>query len=270
MVSIDQENGESATGLTKDPAIHAAVVITLFVLSVFILVGNFLTIISILCFTKKNTTVGLVISSVALTEVFNVLGPNIITIYVYFADEDLSQHSTLCKIQGWLLTCLRVATSLLICTLSLDRMLAVFTRHFYKRRWSEPLSKIILFSVWILSAFVATWPLLGFGELSSTTDGSNVYCFFSYNNRFAIFVVVFLLSQVLFNIACSCILVFRAPSTTLGADPSLSHENVGMGKRLQNPARHLHQRSLTRMCGFVAGVYSLCFLPWIVRSNLVN
>ncbi|KAJ7393548.1 hypothetical protein OS493_006533 [Desmophyllum pertusum] len=122
---------ESTNGNSETSEIHISVVVILFVFSIFILVGNLLTIISILQFTRRKNTLSLLIVALSLTEVLNALGPNGIALYVFFdKSKDFHDLFTLCRVQAWTIVFLRIAATLIITLLGLDRVFVTALPHF--------------------------------------------------------------------------------------------------------------------------------------------
>ena len=257
----------SDTARADNPTIYTVYIIYVILFSVLIVLGNSLTTLSILCFTPSKTIVGTVISFVSLAEVCNVLGARIITIYVHFTREfRLSPQSRLCQVQGYFSTAARLTTISLVCLLCVDRTLANFAKDFHHLKWRGTPFRIALSSIVLFSAFAASWPLFGFGKFVPAEETFNAHCIFQ-PDSFAVFVVCFLGPQLTFIATASCVLIFKSPSAFEASFRASSRVSVKNG-RLQNPARHLHRRTLARMCGSIALLYFFCHTPWNVSTGI--
>ena len=262
---------ESTNGNSETSEIHISVVVILFVFSIFILVGNLLTIISILQFTRRKNTLSLLIVALSLTEVLNALGPNGIALYVFFdKSKDFHDLFTLCRVQAWTIVFLRIAATLIITLLGLDRVFVTALPHFYHKHWKGKLFIVFFFGVWLCATFIATWPLLWLEGFHISSDTQGTFCLFPYTNSFAKFFVLFLVCLLV--VCCfSFYTIFsmsskKSFSTKLATDVSL----VSTSSKQQIVTRdgHTSTKDLSRMVALVVLIYFGCILPWVVSEPM--
>lgn len=265
---------ESTNGNRESPneisEAHISLIVVLFVFSVLILVGNLLTIVSILHFTKRKNTLSLLIVSLSFTEVLYVLGPNGIALYVIFdEDKEFKDLFTLCRVQAWTVVFLRIAATLEITLLGLDRVFNTALPHFYHKRWKGKLFVLFFFGIWICATFIATWPLLWLEGFSISNDTQGTFCLFSYDSSFAKFFVLF--HVCLLAISCfSFYTIFtksnkKSFSTKMAKDVDL---DVSSRQLITERDIHTSTKDLSRLVALVVVVYFGCLLPWIVSMHM--
>lgn len=267
------ESAESANGNRASPSetsdIHVSVVVILFVFSFLILAGNLLTIISILQFTKRKNTFSLLIIALSLTEVLNVLGPNGIALYVFFdKDKGLQDLFTLCRVQAWISVFFRVAASLIITLLTLDRVFATSLPRFYHKRWKGKLFVLFFFGIWICAALIATCPLLWLEGFHVSSDTQEAFCLFPYNSSFARFFVLFLLC--LLTICCFGFYTMFSMSNKKSFNTKFTTNIDLVSSKQQIVARDVHTstKQLSCMVALVVAIYFCCILPWMVSERM--
>ena len=271
MESKSVNAGEHASK-TETAEIHISVIVIVFVISFFILAGNLLTILSILNFTKRKNTFSLLIIALSLTEVLNVLGPNVIALYVFFdKDNDFHKLFTLCRIQAWTMVFLRIAATLIITLLSLDRVLITVLPRFYRKHWKGKLFVAFFFGTWIMAAIIATWPLLWLDGFHVSKETQDTFCLFLYKNPFAGFFVLFLLCSLL--VCCSCFFTVFSTSNKKSFSTRLAlDEDLGSSKQLAlsfiERDAHSSTKDLSRLAALVVAIYLCCILPWMVSLQL--
>ena len=263
-------NNSTKVLVSETAAIHTALVVTLFVLSIFILLGNLLTTVGLLLFTRRRNTLSLLISALSFSEILDVLGPGAVVLYVYF-DRDMNfyERFTLCRLQAWLIVFLRITSSLLITLMGLDRIFAFSFPQFYQQRWKGKIPTAVVLAIWIFAAFVATWPLLWLEGYRLSRDGLNASCTFPYNGVFAAIFVLFLFLFLSFSLFCFCSICVPANKESFSTTKSLSHGTMSIPIQ-QVTKRANNARKLSRMVALVIVVYSLHILPWMVSTCLAT
>ena len=263
----ERTNGNQATS-SETSEIHISVVVVLLVFSVLILAGNLLTIISILKFTKRKNTFSLSIIALSLTEVLNVLGPNGIALYVFFdKDKGFQELFTLCRVQAWISVFLRIAASLIITLLALDRVFATALPHFYQKRWKGKLFVLSFFVIWISAAFIATWPLLWLEGFHVSSDSQELFCLFHYNSSFARFLVMFLFCLLVICCFSFCTMFSMSNKKSFSTKFTTDIDLASSKQRIVTRDVHTGTKKLSHMVAVVAVIYFCFILPWMVSGR---
>lgn len=265
---MDTENGDPAS-LSEISKIHMVVIVVICVFSFLILAGNLLTIISVLQFTKRMSTLSLLIIAVSLTEVLSMLGPNGIALYMFFdKNKEFGDLFTLCRVQAWLVVFLRITESLVITLLALDRVFLTAMPHFYHKHWKGKLLVLFFFGVWICAAFIATLPLLWLEGFHVSNDAQEIFCLFPYNSSFARFLVLFLLCLLV--ICCFSLYTMFSMSSKKSFSTKLSTSKDLASSKKQIVARDVYSSTnqLSRMVALVVVIYFCCILPWLVSERM--
>ena len=259
-------NGEQ-TPSSETSEIRISLIMVLFVISIFILAGNMLTILSIFLFTKRKNSFSLLLIALSLTEVLNVLGPSAISLSVFFDEgNDFHQVFTLCRVQAWTIVFLRIAATLIITLIGLDRIFITVLPRFYRKQWKGKLFVVFLFGTWIVAAFIATWPLLWLDGFHVSEDTRDTFCLFLYKNPFAMFFVSFLCSMLVVCCLCFCT-IFSMSNKKSFSTKSATDDDFGSSKQrvgLMDKDVHSDDKQLTRMAALVVALYFCCLLPWMV------
>ena len=259
-------NGEQ-TPNSETSEIRISLIIVLFVISIFILAGNLLTILSILLFTKRKNTFSLLLIALSLTEVLNILGPSTISLSVFFdKGNDFHQVFTLCRVQAWTIVFLRIAATLIVTLIGLDRVFITVMPCFYRKQWKAKLFVAFFFGTWIVAAFIATWPLLWLDGFHVSEDTRETFCLFQYNNPFAVFFVLFLCFMLVVSCLCFCT-IFSVSNKKSFSTKLATNDNFDSSKQrvaLMDRDVHSDDKQLTRVAAVVVALYFCCLLPWMV------
>ncbi|XP_068697235.1 type-1 angiotensin II receptor B-like [Montipora foliosa] len=263
-------NGEQ-TFNSASPEIRIALITTVFVVSFIILAGNLLTVVSILCFTKRKSTFSFLLVTISLIDILNILGPNVVSLFVFFdKGNNFYKYFTLCRLQAWSIVFLRCAATLAITLLGLDRFFITLTPRFYRKQWKGKLFVAFFFGKWIISAFIATWPLLWLDGFHVSKDTGYTFCLFLYENPVAGFFVVFLMCLLL--VSCLCFYAIFSTSNKGSFSTKLRKDDGFSFSAKQREVSHLadptDNKDLTILAALVVAVYFCCLLPWMIAITL--
>ena len=269
--------GKAANGVNKSEEdldssqIQKTLIVFVFVASLFILVGNLLTIISVLFFTKQKSTFSLLLTALSLTDVLSVLGPNAIALFVSLdKSKEFRDLFTLCRVQAWMIVFLRITVTLIITLLTLDRAFIAVFPHFYRKQWKGKLFVVFFFVIWIVASFVATWPLLWLDGFHVSKETENTFCLFEYENPFGGFFVLFLFFSLAVCCFCFRIMFSKGNRKSFSTKRARLDEDLGFSKQNDIVGRDAHSdtKELSRMVALVVAIYFCCILPWTVSKSL--
>ena len=267
--------GKAVNGVSKSEEdssqIQKILVVFVFVASLFILVGNLLTIISVLFFTKQKNTFTLLLIALSLTDVLSVLGPNAIALFVSLdQSKEFRDRFTLCRVQAWMMVFLRIAATLIITLLTLDRAFITVFPHFSRKQWKRKLFVVFFFGIWIVASFVATWPLLWLDGFHVSEETENIFCLFEYENPFGVFFVLFLFFSLAVCCFCFCIIFSTANMKSFSTKRARLDEDLGSSTRQDDIVgrdAHSDTKELSRIAALVVAIYFCCILPWTVSKS---
>ena len=268
--------GKAGNGVSKSEEdssqIQKILVVFVFVASLFILVGNLLTIISVLFFTKQKNTFTLLLIALSLTDVLSVLGPNAIALFVSLdQSKEFRDRFTLCRVQAWMTVFLRIAATLIITLLTLDRAFITVFPHFSRKQWKRKLFVVFFFGIWIVASFVATWPLLWLDGFHVSEETENIFCLFEYENPFGVFFVLFVFFSLAICCFCFCIIFSTANRKSFSTKRARLDEDLGSSTRQHDIVgrdAHSDTKELSRIAALVVAIYFCCILPWTVSKSL--
>lgn len=248
---------------------RVTLIITIFVISFFILAGNLFTVVNIFCFIKRRNTSSFLLITISLIDILNILGPNIVSFFVFFDKEsNFHNHFTLCRIQAWAIVFLRCASALTISLLSLDRVFITLTPRFYRKKWKGKLFAAFCFGKWIVSAFIATWPLFWLDAFQISKDTRDTLCLFLYENPFAGFFVVFLLCSML--VCCLCFyVIFSTSNKKSFSTEAAKEEEFSYNTKQVSLVNSTEEKDLNILTSVLFGVYFCCIIPWMVREKQI-
>ena len=268
MESVNVNGGLTANSKSS-LEIRVTLIITVFAISVLILAGNLFTVVNIFCFIKRRNTSGFLLITISLIDILNILGPNIVSFFVFFDKEsNFYYYSTLCRIQAWAIVFLRCASALTISLLSLDRVFITLTPRFYRKKWKGKLFVAFCFGKWIVSAFIATWPLFWLDAFQISKDTRDTLCLFLYENPFAGFFVVFLLCLML--VCCLCFYVMFSTSNKKSfSTEAAKEEEFTYNTKQVSLVNSTEEKDLNILTSVLFGFYFCCIIPWMVREKQI-
>ena len=259
-------NGGLTANSESSLEIRVALIISV-VISFLILAGNLFTVVSIFCFIKRRNTSSFLLITISLIDILNILGPNTVSFFVFF-DKESNFHNdfTLCRIQAWAIVFLRSASALAILFLSFDRVFITVTPRFYRKKWKGKLFVAFFFGKWVVSAFIATWPLLWLNAFQISKDTRDTLCLFLYENPFAGFFVVFLLCSML--VCCLCFyVIFSTSNKKSFSTEAAKDEEFGYNTKQVSLVDSTDEKDLNGLTSVLVGVYFCCIMPWMVREK---
>ncbi|EDO35093.1 predicted protein [Nematostella vectensis] len=266
-------NRAKSSNFVEDDDFRQTSVILLVVASCVIACGNGLVLIAISRFTYKTYTLNPFIASLSLGDILH-LGPAAVALYVYVTHENQGFNDliTLCNVQAWLMVFLRMVASFSVLLIGVDRTLSLSTPKFYHFRWRGRLLYSLVLAIWIIAAFLASWPLFaGNGAITEFKDAPRIYCLFNPYGEFALFFALFNTVLVLISAVFIWSILSSSRRTLFSARFSNSSGRVLIEKRC-NLAHEQCSRMMSGMAAAVIGLYCLCLAPLTVAIflNLFN
>lgn len=251
--------------LTDDYTFYKVAIYVLFTLSLLIALQNILVIVSVSYFTPKRYPFSPFMCSTSTADILQLFGPVSLSFHLYINKKaDFYEDKTLCKIQSWLIIFLRMASTISILMLSIDRFLSLTAHNFYRKKWKGIFLIIIVISCWVIAAFTSSWPLIFSVDYAKPVSFSpQIYCLFS---RKSLYNLVFACVQ-LCCILVSCICSFHATNSSRHSLFRASYSS-STGKMAVQKTRHLvheqYNQKVSKMVAIIVGIYSFSLVPWLV------
>lgn len=181
----------------------------------------------------------------------------------------------MCLYHGFIMVFFGVETPLLVCSISVERLLALRFSYFYSSHVTTKLTKIFVGALWTFIAFLCTWPLMGFGSYELQFPGS--WCFLNFHREttldmaFALVFSVMNISVIAGIISCNVLVVLillqMRRSRMLTSQPVVNRYSAG--ERFRRRGSGISMEMETQMVWFLLAntvVFCCLWLPINVGS----
>ena len=163
----------------------------LIILEIVIVVGNTLTMLTVLRLRKRPLVVDVLIFSLSLADVMNAVSSVTIAIlmrYLILHDQEIPW--LMCQAQGWCIVAFQMMSVFIISMICLDRFTATVKPFWHLQHFYTPTRAVKAVAlVSFLSFLAASCPLLGWGAYHPLQWLA--ICLFNYRSSYAIFIAVF-------------------------------------------------------------------------------
>ncbi|OWF34923.1 prostaglandin E2 receptor EP4 subtype-like [Mizuhopecten yessoensis] len=237
------------------------------------LMGNTLALVVLYTMKKetKQTVFFTLLAGLAWTDLIGQLMTGPIAIIVYANNLQWVGGEATCMYHAFSMICFGFLTPVLVCAMSLDRLIALKFTFFYARNFTRKKAQILVVVCWIIVLFVCSWPLMGFGSYEKQYPGS--WCFLNFHKEsktdvaFATTYSVINLLLIVINFLCNIVVI----STVINMRKKRIIQNSPSIDRKRRPHRSKSQKRLqseTQMVVFmctITFVFSVCYIPFNVN-----
>lgn len=261
---------QGSSSLTDDQDFYSAAIFSVFILSLLIALQNLLVIASVSFYMPKNYSFSAFLFSASITDILRLFGPVSLSLHIYITKNRgalgfSEQDDVLCQAQSWLITFLRMTSTLSIMLLSVDRSISLGAQNFYQKKWKGWNLVAVVLLCWIISAFFASWPMLfDLSDSKPLAFCSRIYCLYKTNSPYSLVFTCIQFSFIVASAGC----IFYATNSSRQSLFRASYSS-STGKMAVHKTRHLvheqYHQKVSKMAALVVGVYSVCLLPWLVR-----
>ena len=254
----------------------------LIIMGVLIVVGNSLTMLTVLWLRKRCLVVDVLIFSLALVDVTNALTSVTIAVLMrLFILRDQEFPRLLCQVQGWCVVAFEMMSVFVISMICFDRYVAIVKPFWHRSQMTCTRAvKAIIFAS-VLSVLAASCPLLGWDSYRQLDWLA--LCLFDYQSSYAIFIAIFGYVQLIFVLLSSMAIVhslrkFSDRQRRLKAKhtPKMRTEAESQQTEAEHNVRKLNQsqkqsRQLAKIGMVVVVFFYMSWLPLMVsyRKMLV-
>lgn len=241
------------------------------------LLGNILALVVLYTSKKevKKTVFFVLLAGLAWTDLIGQLMTGPVAIVVYANNLKWVGGQPLCIYHAISMICFSMLTPLLVCAMSLERLLALRFTYFYSRNINKRKAKILIIGCWIFVLFFCTWPLMGLGSFELQFPGS--WCYLNYHKEsvkdviyasiFASLNLIFIFINLIGNIlVVITLLQMRNKRKTLNSPSVKRREGSTKSKSSNKSATETYM--VLFLCSITL-VFSTCYLP-INVNILIN
>lgn len=206
-----------------------------------------------------------------------------VTVASYLNGRVMPAGDLLCRFNGFVMVCFGLSTPLIVCTMAIERSLALKCTYFYSKYCTPAWARVVVVCLWAFVLFFGALPLFGLGSFS--LQYPRTWCFLDFNSSSPLnmtyaysYAILNLLVVVLMT---SCNFVVMATLCRV-RDTRRKHSSSSLNSSLlvtdsveekAKPPQHFkrrHQRDveLQMICLVctITTIYAVCWVPLMVSN----
>ncbi|KAK7100883.1 uncharacterized protein [Littorina saxatilis] len=174
--------GEGSGGACDRKALGISLSTPILMMSAGIL-GNLLALLVLFTANKqaRRTAFFPLLMAMAFIDLVGQSATGVIAIIVYANNLKWVGGRPLCVYHGFAMVFFSIITPLMVCSMSLERLLALRFSYFYQRAFTPRVVKGIIVGSILFTVFFCTWPFMGFGSYELQFPGS--WCYLNYHRE---------------------------------------------------------------------------------------
>ncbi|KAJ8305383.1 hypothetical protein KUTeg_015928 [Tegillarca granosa] len=126
---------------------------------------------------QKKTIFYRLVAGLTITDLLGTALTSPVVIAVYLNGQWIGGQA-LCNYFGCVMIFAGYSTMLVVCTMSIERVICIKHPYIYKAKLSKSHATILLSACWIFASIIASFPLMGFGDI--VLQFPYTWCFFDY------------------------------------------------------------------------------------------
>ncbi|CAC5397964.1 PTGER4 [Mytilus coruscus] len=218
----------------------------------------------------KKTIFYRLVAGLTVTDLVGTSLTSPVVIAVYVNNNQWIGGKAMCNYFGYVMIFAGYATMLIICSMSVERVLCIRYPCIYRARSSPKHATVILTFCWAIASFIASFPFIGFGK--TVLQYPYTWCFFDYYNTnpvnkafnyfYAIFAILIISVTTCFNLTALCTLLNRCRRNDVlkGCRQSF--------KKCSKSHKYTECQMLSQLAGITV-VFSTCYIPLMIKI-LIN
>ena len=279
MVEIVLTNSESSCGVGNGSATcrHGLSISTPILMMSSGLIGNALALVVLYTSKKefKKTPFYTLMMGLAWTDLIGQLLVSPTAIIVYGNNFQWVGGQPTCVYHAFCMVCFGMLTPVLVCTMSIDRLVALKFSFYYARSFTKRKAQLTIVGCWACALLFCSLPLAGFGSYELQFPKS--WCFLNFHREsdldvayattFSVLSLMFILTNIACNIVVVGQLIVMRRKRILSHSPSLERRHG------TNKAQKTRLESETQMVVFLCAitlVFSTCYLPFNVSIYIYS
>lgn len=198
--------------------------------------------------------------ALAVTDVNGLLLHYPVAIARYASDFEFEFPKNFCCFDVFLFSFSFLSSAMIVCAMSCDRLFAVKYPFIY--RSGNHKTKRILFTIWIFSALVASFPLLGFGSVQMYYPGT--WCFIN----FASLRRLDRINTYVYSSLCLLILLITAITNTAVIHSICQHDRTDIisSNEFERRKRKNDETYIVTLMLSIVILSSVCWIPLLVGT----
>jgi prostaglandin E receptor 4 len=200
------------------------------------------------------------VTALAITDLFGIITTSPVAFAVYDNNLQWVGGKPLCHYLSFMLIFSGIATVLFVGAMALDRYLAILHPFKYNMSARYTIVNVVMFGIWLFSAFVACLPLVGFGE--NVKQFPATWCFFNFfgNNIKDAIYAYFYSALGLGTILMTAILNICVIAGLISGKRSMARR----GSRTSRNARARTDIYIAIFLVAIFVVFTVCWAPFLV------
>lgn len=233
-------------------------------------VGNFIAL--VVLYTSqartKKTLFYILLCALAWTDLIGLLLVSPIAVIVYANNLKWVGGEPVCKYHGFFMTMTSIITPLLVCCLSVERVLALTFPYFHERVLTRNKIYLTILSCFTFVILFCCLPFVGFGSYAHQFPGS--WCFLNFHREtpldtafaycFSIINVITISTMIIMNTIVMVTLI-KMRRRKLNSSPSMERRGANRGR---NKIRIEQETKMMWFLGTITLVFTTCWFPLTV------
>ncbi|KAL8573970.1 hypothetical protein ACOMHN_029417 [Nucella lapillus] len=150
--------------------------------------------------------------AMAVSDLVGQAATGAIAVLVYANNLQWVGGRPVCLYHGFTMVFFAVITPLLVCSMSVERLLALRYSYFYQRCFTHSIARWVVVGSVSFTLFFCSWPLMGFGSYEQQFPGS--WCFLNYHRQslkdtiYALTFSILNIAIIFFIMVCNVMVVY--------------------------------------------------------------
>ena len=220
----------------------------------------------------KRTVFYTLLAGLGWTDLIGQLLTSPVAIVVYANNLQWVGGKPLCKYHAFVMIFFGCITPLLVCAMSLERLLALRFTYFYARTVTRRKAEITVIACWVFVFFFCTWPLMGFGSYELQFPKS--WCFLNFHKEspsdvaYASIFASLNITVIIINLCCNVTVVvtlLQMRKKRLGHTSPSCQRRQGTAKSKTPNKKETETQMVVFLCA-ITTVFTICCLPLNVST----
>jgi len=207
------------------------------------------------------------VAGLTVTDLTGLVTTSPLVIAVYVNDFKWIGGAALCKYFGFMMIFAGMATTTIVCLMAVERLLCIRHPYLYYARLRKKHATFFLIGAWTFSAFMASLPLMGFGEI--VLQYPYTWCFFDYytdqllHRGFNCLFAVTALLSITTTVTCNGIVLYTLFRTKMRG---LTRKRSCDSRTFSGYSRRYAECQMVVLLIGITVVFSSCYLPLMVST----
>lgn len=174
----------------------------------------------------------------------------------------------MCNYFGFVMIFAGYATMLIVCTMSIERVICIKHPYIYYTRLTKKHATIFLVICWIFSVIIASLPVMGFGKIIKKYPGT--WCFIDYYSKttghIAYNYLYGLLAMCIISVTVFCNLTVIVTLLKSRRQRGLLNDRNGSTRKYNGYSKRFAECQMLCLLIGITIVFSSCYVPMMVST----